>query len=87
MAAFSLTVETPLGTKKFTMNNPPGQSAEGAKAEFERQQKLISDSSGLPLMPYGEVVDVRPADAQKDFSKRPVSMTAADPTSLPVQQL
>ncbi len=85
MASFSITVETPLGTKKFTMTNPPGQTAEGAKAEYERQQKLISDSSGLPLMPLGEVVDVRPAGTG-DFSKRPPQMVANDPSVVAVKK-
>ncbi len=79
MAAFIVTIQTPMGEKQIGVNNPPGQSAEGAKAEIERQQKIISESSGLPFMPPGEIKDVRPAVWPEDFSKRPSAMVAQNP--------
>jgi hypothetical protein len=80
MPAFVVTIKTPLREHKITVNNPPGQTAEGAKAEIERQQQLISDNTGLPLMPRGEITDVRAAEFPKDFTKRP-----AQSAKLPVK--
>ncbi len=51
--SYTVHIETPIGTKSFGMNFRGDAAA--AKTEIERQQKIVSEKTGAPLLPHGEV--------------------------------